>query len=151
MKWVLDDGGRAAAGFKGHAGDCTVRAVAIATGLPYQQVYDDLFALQKEHADWRRSKGKRVRGSLSPRNGVWKEVTKGYLTDLGWVWTPTMRIGSGCQVHLRPDELPSGTVIVQCSKHLATVIDGTIRDTHDPSRDGTRCVYGYWTRPEETS
>lgn len=23
--------------------------------------------------------------------------------------------------------------------------DGVIRDTHDPSRDGTRCVYGYWT------
>jgi len=24
------------------------------------------------------------------------------------------------------------------------VIDGVLHDTHDCSRDGTRCVYGYW-------
>jgi len=24
------------------------------------------------------------------------------------------------------------------------VIDGVIFDTHDPSRRGTRCVYGIW-------
>ena len=22
--------------------------------------------------------------------------------------------------------------------------DGVVHDTYDPSRDGTRCVYGYW-------
>lgn len=22
-----------------------------------------------------------------------------------------------------------------------------VHDTYDPSRDGTRCVYGYWRRP----
>ena len=30
LPWVYDDGGRAAAGFKGEAGDCGTRAVAIA-------------------------------------------------------------------------------------------------------------------------
>jgi len=26
------------------------------------------------------------------------------------------------------------------------VLDGVIHDTHDPSRGGRRCVYGYWSR-----
>jgi hypothetical protein len=26
------------------------------------------------------------------------------------------------------------------------VIDGVIHDTYDPSRDGKRCVYGYFTK-----
>lgn len=28
--------------------------------------------------------------------------------------------------------------------HFVAVIDGVIRDTSDPSRDGNGCVYGYW-------
>ena len=38
--WKLDDGGRAKAGYKGLAGDCVCRAIAIATGTPYGDVYD---------------------------------------------------------------------------------------------------------------
>jgi len=38
----LHDGGREAAGFKGGAGDCVVRSIAIAANLPYMQVYEDL-------------------------------------------------------------------------------------------------------------
>jgi hypothetical protein len=55
-----------------------------------------------------------------------------------------MQIGSGCTVHLRPKELPAGRLVVSVSKHLTAVIDGVIHDTHDCSRRGTRCVYGYW-------
>jgi hypothetical protein len=40
MKIVIDDGGRAAAGFKGSAGDCVCRAIAIASGRHYKEVYD---------------------------------------------------------------------------------------------------------------
>jgi hypothetical protein len=85
--FVLDDGGRAAAGYKGTAGDCVCRAIAIVTGQPYQQVYDALNEL-----------GSRER------------------------------------------------LIVSVSKHLTAVIDGMIYDTHDPSRGGSRCVYGYYSR-----
>lgn len=59
--FTYDDGGRAAAGFKGSAGDCVARSIAIVAGL-----------------------------------------------------------------------------------HYTAVIDGIIHDTHDCSRDGSRCVYGYW-------
>src|SRR5215471_10762282 len=37
-----DDGGRNAAGFRGTAGDCMTRSIAIAPRLPYRQVYAQL-------------------------------------------------------------------------------------------------------------
>lgn len=137
MLWVYDDGGRRVAGFFGQTGDCTTRAIAIATGKPYREVYDDLARRNRDHGD----------GKRSARNGVPRKVYDGYLRDEGWVWTPTMRIGSGCTVHLRDGEIPGGAVIARLSGHICAVIDGVIRDLYDPSRDGTRCVYGYWTKP----
>ncbi|HWJ51508.1 MAG TPA: hypothetical protein VNR42_10830 [Solirubrobacteraceae bacterium] len=149
--WVLDDGGREAAGFKGRAGDCVTRAIAIATGLPYQQVYYDLHAQalgdRRHLARLQQRYGCAARRHASPRDGVPREVSDPYLKRLGWVWTPTMKVGEGCTVHLRANELPAGRLIVRVSKHMCAVIDGVIHDTHDPSRGGTRCVYGYWRRP----
>ena len=82
----------------------------------------------------------------SPRTGTHRVVLKKYLQKLGWDWTPTMFIGQGCKVHLKKDELPSGTLIVSCSKHITVVKDGVLYDTYDCSRNGTRCVYGYWSK-----
>lgn len=132
--YVCDDGGRAAAGFKGDASDCVCRAIAIAAERPYREVYDEL-------AERMAAAGK----SRSARNGIEKKAIRAYLESLGWTWWPTMSIGSGCQVHLDAAELPSGRLIVSVSKHVVAVIDGVVHDTHDPTRDGTRCVYGYWT------
>ena len=42
----------------------------------------------------------------------------------------------------------AGRIIVRLSKHYTCLIDGIIHDTHDPSRNGTRCVYGYWIKGE---
>jgi len=66
------------------------------------------------------------------------------MESLGWQWTSTMQIGSGCTVHLRPDELPQGRLVVSLSRHVVAVIDGVAYDTHDPTRGGLRCVYGYF-------
>ena len=57
-----------------------------------------------------------------------------------------MAIGSGCKVHLREEVLPTGRLIASVSRHLAAAVDGVIHDTHSCSRDGMRCVYGYWSR-----
>jgi hypothetical protein len=143
-----NDGGRAAAGFKGGAGDCVVRSIAIAANLPYMKVYEDLRQANARYAEERDNKLSRLlnqRGS-SPRNGNHRNVFHDYILAQGFEWVPTMKVGAGCQVHLRPDELPKGTLIVKVSKHLTTVIEGVIHDTHDPSRAGARCVYGYYIK-----
>lgn len=141
MKIVIDDGGRAAAGFKGAAGDCVCRAITIATGKPYKEVYAALNALgaMERTAKHRRSKS-------SSRTGVHNTTTHKYMASIGWSWTPTMQIGSGCTVRLRDGELPSGRIVVMLSRHTCAVIDGVVHDTHDCSRHGTRCVYGYFSK-----
>ena len=140
MDWVYDDGGRKAAGYKGETRDCVTRSISIATGLSYEEIYSKINLI----AENERPRGNKKRSSA--RTGVNKTTYKKLLESLGWKWTPTMTVGSGCKVHLRSDELPSGTLIVSVSRHLTVVKDGKIYDTHDPSRNGNRCVYGYWSR-----
>lgn len=153
MDWVYDDGGRAAAGFKGTTGDCACRAIAIATEKPYKEVYDLINEFAKKER-----KGKRKTGKSSARTGVYSTTTRKVMKHLGWVWHPTMQIGSGCKVHLRADELPSGRIVCKVSHHCVAVIDGIIHDTYNPSDrprivDGygndisvERCVYGYYAK-----
>ena len=129
MEYIFNDGGRSLY-FKGSANDCVTRAISIVTGRDYKQIYDELFVLTGE----------------SPRNGVQTRSAKvkRYFQQQGLRWYSTMNIGQGCTVHLRAEELPAGRLICKTSKHLVAVIDGVIHDTHDCSRDGSRCVYGYW-------
>lgn len=142
MKFICHDGGRAAAGYKGKTGDCVTRSIAIATGKPYQEVYDALNGFAQTE---RTSKRKKRRSSS--RTGVYRQTYQRYLESLGWRWTSTMSIGSGCQFHLQASELPAGPLIVKVSRHLTAVIDGVLYDTNDCSRGGRRCVYGYFSRP----
>jgi len=143
LNFVIDDGGRAEAGFRGTTGDCVCRAVAIATGRPYKVVYDEINKL----AEMEPKSARRPNGS-NERTGVYKYTYKRYLEDyLGLVWTPTMQVGQGCRVHLLRNELPDGRLIVSVSRHMTAVIDGVVHDTHDPRRGGRRCVYGYWREP----
>lgn len=144
MKHTYNDGGRAAAGYKGAARDCVTRAIAIAAELPYQQVYDAI----NEASTSELSSKRRRNGKSSARTGVYKPTIRRFMESLGWKWTPTMTIGSGCKVHLRDGELPMGRLVVNVSRHSVAVIDGVIHDTHDCSRGGTRCVYGYWQKTE---
>lgn len=169
MKFEYDDGGRAAAGFKGHTGDCVCRSIAIATGKPYAEVYAALNGLRDSMRQT-----KRVRGSAA-RTGVNRAIYDRYLKSLGWEFVPCMRIGSGCKVHLDAAELPDGRIICRLSSHLCAVVDGVVHDTYNPNRDkwwsfepdkgqelkpgqgrnqngvwtvhdGRRCVYGYYRK-----
>lgn len=144
MRFKYNDGGRAAEGFKGSAGDCVVRSIAIAARLPYKYVYDRVNAEAKKERLPAAGKGVRMRSS--GRTGVQTRRAwfKRMMAELGFTWHPLMKIGTGCTVHLDERELPHGRIICCVSKHYVAVIDGVIHDTYDPSRDGTRCVYGYW-------
>jgi hypothetical protein len=146
--WVQDDGGRAAAGFKGEADDCVCRAVAIATGRPYREVYDAFNELGRGERQRTSKRTGKAKKKSAARTGVYTPTLRRYMADLGWAWTPTMFVGQGCKVHLRADELPPGRLVVNCSRHIVAVVDGVVHDNHDSTRDGTRCVYGYWSQAE---
>lgn len=141
MNFTYDDGGRAAAGFKGEADDCVCRAIAIATETPYKEVYDLINSFGK-----RERITKRRTSRSTARTGVYPDTIRKIMQHLGWTWVPTMKIGQGCKVHLKAEELPRGRLVVSVSKHEVAVIDGVIHDTHDCSRDETRCVYGYYIK-----
>ena len=126
---VYDDGGRSKYFKAKDVRDCVTRALAIATKRDYKEVYDMLYEEAKE----------------SPRNGVKKKAWKNVARKLGGVWHPCTGIGTGCTMHLNPDEIPNEKrMVMQVSKHLCAVINGKVHDTFDCTRDGERCVYGYW-------
>ena len=172
--FTYNDGGRAAAGYKGNAGDCVTRAVTIASGLPYQKVYAALSAGSKTQ---RKTKHGGPHSSARDGVDVKRKWFKDYMASIGFRWVPTMAIGSGTTVHLNADELPSGRLVVAVSRHYTAMIDGIIHDMHDPRRGkhwtfepdtgqelkpnqgrnvngvwteiGGRAVYGYWMKEEE--
>jgi hypothetical protein len=152
IPYIYNDGGRAASGRKGDSGDCMIRAAAIATGERYDYVYVEFFEM-----GWRYDYKHAVPAMRRARKAGVHNVTgksRTLLTEFlvnrrGWLWTPTMSIGSGCTLHLGPDPLPE-TCIVRLSKHVAAIVLDRIHDNHDPRRNGTRCVYGYWTPPKKS-
>ena len=143
LPFQFDDGGRAKAGFSGSARDCVARSVAIASGLPYLQVYD---TLAQGNAGQRASK-RTPKRTRTASNGIFtqRKWFKDYMSSLGFTWYPTQKIGSKKKIYLREGDLPPGKLVVSVSRHYTAVIDGVIHDTFDCSRNGERCVYGYWT------
>jgi len=142
MELVYSDGGRSKY-FKGTTGDCVCRAICNATGEDYKKIYNLINELSLKERT-----GKRKKGKSNARTGVYKDTAKKVIEDhLGWKWHTCMTIGSGCQVHLNEKELPSkGSLILRCSQHFTCVKEGKLYDIYDCSRDGKRCVYGYWSK-----
>lgn len=141
LSWVFDDGGRSAAGFKGRAGDCVVRAVSIAfvardggdPGVTYKAVYKHFQGLARGQK-W------------SPRRGVPTKIFRRALLDLGFRWTPIVKIGSSKRLSFEEVQQQGDIVIVRIAKHLSAIVRGCNRDTFDP-RQGrpNRCVYGFFS------
>lgn len=142
MEWVYDDGGRSQYFKAERVGDCCCRAISIATESDYKEIYDKI---NKYSYDENVSKHRRQKKS-NAREGVFVETAHRIFNELGWTWHPTMKIGSGCTVHMREDELPKGRIVARVSRHYVAIIDGVVHDTYDCTRDGSRCVYGYWSQ-----
>lgn len=129
LPFYYNDGGRSQYFKAKNVGDCVIRAAAIASRKDYKEVYNLAHKL----------------AGYSPREGLKNEDCKKLMIALGFKWMPCMKIGTGCKVHLRAGEIPmKGRIVVSLSKHYCAVIDGVINDSYDCSRDGNRCVYGYW-------
>jgi hypothetical protein len=150
IEFVYNDGGRESSGFKGEAKDCVCRAISIATGKDYKEVYSYL-AEQNQKQRKTKTTPSGLARKKTARNGIQtkRKWFKQYMESLGFIWVPCMSIGSGCKVHLRASELPKGILIVSLSRHMACVKDRILHDTHDCSKGGTRCVYGYWKYKNE--
>ena len=132
MAYVYNDGGRADAGYKGSAGDCGARAMAIALDLYYKQAYDVLADANKEAGRPR-----------SARNGINKDVYSKVLERNGWVWHSAPKF-VGRKAYA--SDMPQGTVIARMAGHYACIIDGVPHDTFDCSH---KMVYGFWAKPSD--
>lgn len=129
LDYAYHDGGRSKYWKCRNVGDCVVRAICIVTAKDYKEVYDAIWKIIGE----------------SPRNGVSRKKLQSVMKHFGGVWVPLSGIGTGCKAHLAANEIPmKGKLICNLSKHVTAVIDGVNYDTYDSSRNGTRCVYGYW-------
>ena len=134
LEFIYDDGGRSSY-FKGNAGDCVCRSIAIASGRDYKEIYEILFKTMGD----------------SPRNGVFthKPKFKRMMQSLGFTWTATSGIGSHQAVHLIQGELPGGRLVIAMAKHYTAVIDNQVRDIFDPRTNAWgqyRKIYGYWKK-----
>lgn len=72
-----NDGGRSAAGFKGDTRDCVTRSIAIATALPYKEVYDALNDLAKTAKITKRTPKKtsaRTGMSVTSISNIWSQL-----------------------------------------------------------------------------
>lgn len=129
LQYAYHDGGRSNYFKARNVGDCVTRAIAIVKGMNYKEVYNTI---------------KSITGTF-PRNGVSRKQLQNIMAAFGGKWVPLSGIGIGCKAHLAAYEIPmSGKIICNVSKHVTAVIDGVNYDTYDSSRNGTRCVYGYW-------
>ena len=151
IRYIYNDGGREAAGFKGSASDCVARSIAIVSGRPYAIVYGELAEINARMPKTQNRVLSGWTGGVTADRGIYttSKLFKDYMLRLGFVWTPTMKVGEGCRVHLRADELPKGKIVVKLSKHYAAVVNSVLHDTSNCSRRGTRCVYGIWSLKED--
>jgi hypothetical protein len=123
--WVNSDGGRSTSKRKAQKNDCTVRALAIARQLPYDDAYDIL-----------KEAGRKCgRGFDFVK---WIE-TQPWATKISFPAVkgkPRMTPAQFCR------DYPKGTYILRVTKHVVAVRDGVVFDTFENRPD--RCVYTAW-------
>lgn len=131
MNFIWNDGGRAACGYVGTTGDCVTRAIAIATGAVYRDVYRALGEASLK----------------SPRSGMSVAIAAAYLADQGW---QHQNVGNTPFVLER---LPKGVAIAHLCKrngrapHFCAIVDRVVHDTWNPADEENYWVQSLWTLP----
>jgi hypothetical protein len=135
LRTEINDGGRKAAGFGNTNRDCVTRAIAIATGRPYEQVWQEMkpFACKR-----------------GPDHGVYttRSTFHDYMKAHGFTYTKCLSPqGRAGRVKLRKGDLPSKHRLVVMTKgHAQAVINGVVQDMHATRTPNVRC---YWTYTKE--
>jgi len=131
MKFQYTDGGRSLAGYSGKTGDCVVRALTLATGSSYMNMYQFVNATSKAFESHRRVKSNNV-------HGVYESSVRGIMRVMKFKWT-AKRVGAMLKVPTK------GSYIVSIQGHVCAVVNGIILDTHNSlTPDNLRYSYGYW-------
>lgn len=125
--FIKDDGGRAKY-YKGRAGDCVCRAIAIVTEIDYKEVYDMI----------REETGQNPGRGINMRQDRFRRL----MHRLGF----QQGVISGA--HFCKGELPEDKKIICIDNHHAiAVVNGEVRDSFDSRYDKwkrLRTVTGLW-------
>ena len=117
----ITDGGRSKSKRPRQSNDCTVRAIAIAMGLDYDDAYDWLAAEGRE--SWSRFNIDEFLKDRGARKISFPAV-KG---------KPRMNPATFCK------EFPKGRYICNVAKHVFAVVDGVVHDAFENRPN--RCIY----------
>lgn len=131
--WIKDDGGRSESKRPKQSYDCTVRAIAIVTETPYDEVYDYLAKCGR----------KCTRGFHIV--ALMKEHIKNDTTLFGYKIIkhpfPAEKGKSRMNVGTFYMEYAKGDYIIRMAGHVAAVHDGYVYDITWDGRYVWRCVY----------
>lgn len=128
--YKYNDGGRAAAGYKGSTGDCLVRAIAIVTELPYKEVYKFVADTMGEYGFTRSGNAYTARKGRKPgyRKVYGKTVQDNILKRLGFV---KVKLPKGPRPSYTTAYETYGDCLVTTMKHISAIKDGHLQDTGD--------------------
>lgn len=111
--------------------DCVIRALSVATGEKWYDIFDDIASLARSEAN------------MPSANAVWDD----WLADRGWIKHEIPRhlpkdynVIDFCRNH------PYGRFVLGLKGHVVAVIDGRYYDTWD---SGERIIEVYWEYPED--
>ena len=112
--------------------DCVVRALTLATGLPYEEVYKGLF-------------------EISLKTGYMlneKRVEDKYLEANGFIKMKQPRKNDGSKYKINEIRLLSqaSVIVIRCAHHLTCVKDGVLIDTWNC---GYKTINNYYVRKEQ--
>lgn len=129
MTHVYTDGGRRKAGYKGTAGDCGARAMAIALQLPYKTAYMMLAKAEKS-----------IGRPKSARNGMCCDTMNNVLIGRGWRYCPIPKT-PGQKATSR--SMPPGRIIALMDRHYCAIIN---KVTHDTWNSSEKEIHGFWRK-----
>lgn len=128
MNFIFDDGGRIAAGYKGHhlqkrpAGDCVIRSIAIACQYDYKllRLTCNEIVRQVGHC-----------GLYTSSVGYPRYVYGRLLRHYGWRRFSTYKTGISKVKHFADRERFPHNYVLECPKHLTAVMEGELHDILD--------------------
>ena len=142
IDFVINDGGRKEAGYKGTTGDCVVRAYCIITGTDYATAHDLFYDrtmewLSKANTRQQRAAVKKLKGQtgkgavVGGKMGVWPEVSQRIFKAAGLVKAKGARNPDGTWLTYSEAHEQYGNCIVHSSHHMAALKDGALQDLWD--------------------